>query len=147
MSVELAERLHRRVNAALGMKGDRAWIGLGLESVPGKPFGWAFERERAAIRAHIYKKLGNNRTMKEARRFWRTHRGKGVEWAVTRIQDRLHRSHPTYRERQEAWKARQGYAPSTAFTQDELRHIAEHFAGANDPLAISIAAKAAAKIR
>jgi hypothetical protein len=147
VSADLAEKLHQRVNAALrsGRDDDKLWIGLGLEDVPGKPFQWAWNRERAAIRAHIMRKLGNNRTTKEAARFWNTHRGRGVEFAVTKIQNRLHRSHPNMRERQEAWKARSrpAAATNTAFTTDELAHLADHFAGANDPIAISIATKAA----
>jgi hypothetical protein len=63
---------------------------------------------------------------------------------VTRIQQRLHRNKPTLRERQAAWHARQPKTPgaSLSFTWEELERIAEHFAGANDPVTASIAAKA-----
>lgn len=148
MSVELATRLRDRVDQALRDDNQlgfdaRRWIGLGLEDVPGKPFGWAFNMERRAILAHLQRK--DDGTLKGAHKAWRTHRGLGYEFRVTKLQERLHRSHPTYRDRQEAWKLRMGVRranPTPVFTAEELVMIAERFAGANDPVGQSIEQKA-----
>lgn len=153
MSVELAMRLRDRVDQALrddnrlGHDPQR-WIGLGLEDVPGKPFGWAFNAERRAILTHLQRK--DDGTLKGAHKAWETHRGRGYEFAVTRIQERLHRQHPTYRDRQEAWKLRMGLRrarPTPVFTPEELEMIAERFAGANDPVGQSIEQKASSYVR
>lgn len=114
-----------------------SWLGRGYESVPGKPFGWAWHQERDEIRAHL------------RRRLWRFLPRDGIptsallESRVSRIQERLHKNKPSYRDRQAAWLARQPKPlPAVRFTEEELARIAEHFAGANDPLAQAIYAKA-----
>lgn len=139
MSADLAERLYQRVNAALSA-GDHApvevWLGLGLENVPGKPFGWAFNQERRAIKKHLAKRSSR----------WDGDR-RPNEFTVTRIQERLHRHHPTYRDRAEAWKRRTATAlsaPGLGFSPEQLAHLVELFTGANDPLSASLAQTAAA---
>lgn len=115
----------------------RHWLGRGNEDVPGKPFGWAHNMERAAIRAHL------------RRRIWKFGldglAAARLEFRVTRIQERLRRDQPSFAERQAIWRARQPKPePPVAFTADELEMIAGRFAGANDPVGQAIAAKAAA---
>jgi len=114
-----------------------SWLGRGNESVPGKPFGWAWHQEREEIRAHL------------RRRLWRFLPRDGIptstllEFRVSRIQERLHKYKPSFRERQAAWLARQPVVkPRPVFTDEELARIADHFQGANDPLAQAIYAKA-----
>jgi hypothetical protein len=112
---------------------ERSFLGRGYENTPGKPFGWAWHRERDEIRKHL-------------KRRGRWH-GPIDEFAVTRIQQRLHRNKPTFAQRQAAWLARQPTSkPRPAFTEDELRHLVDLFAGANDPVSAAIAAKAAAML-
>lgn len=119
-----------------------SWLGRGLDNAAGKPFGWAWHRERDEIREHLERRLGPVKP-----RSW--------EWAmreqrVTRIQERIHKHRPTYRQRQEAARARGEKwvspppgPPPVRFTDEELERIAEHFERANDPLAQSIWRKAA----
>lgn len=95
----------------------------------GRPSGWAWHQERAAIRAHL-KARGR---LPEP---W-------GEFAVDRIQRRLHREKPTMRERQA--RIRIVSAPVVPqFNDDELRHLVELFAQANDPTSAAIGTKAAA---
>lgn len=117
-----------------------SWLGRGFEDVPGKPFGWAWHQERDEIRAHL------------RRRIWKFGldglAAMRLESRIDRIQARLHRHRPSYKERQAAWRARQRPADPPRpepFTAEELAHIAEHFEGANDPLAQSIWRKAAGR--
>jgi hypothetical protein len=153
MSVELATRLRDRVDAALRLDRQlghdpRRWIGLGLEDVPGKPFGWAFNAERRALLEHLQRK--DDGTLRGAHRAWGTHRGRGYTFIVTKLQERLHRQHPTYRDRQAAWKLRMGLRqpnPTPTFTEEELAMIAERFSGANDPIGQSIEQKARSYVR
>ena len=119
----------------------REWTGRGLDEVPGRPPDWAWQREREEIRRHIHAKLHHRYDYVGARRFWATHRGRGVEWAIDRIQARLHRGKPKMVER-ERLKRMEQLAAGLRFTVEELAHIAERFAGANDPLGQAIAAKA-----
>lgn len=71
--------------------------------------------------------------------------------------DRFNASRPSYREVGEwrseraAWEARKAWIEGRAgravdLTRAELERLVEHFAGANDPIALSIAAKAAATL-
>jgi len=110
-----------------------------MEDVPGKPFGWAYHMERDEIRKHVHRK--NDGTLRGAHRFMRSHRGMGVEFRVTAIQDRIHKYRPTLRERQLKLGVKQP-RPTPRFTQEELALIAERFEGANDPIGQSIHAKA-----
>ncbi len=115
----------------------RHWLGRGNENVPGKPFGWAHNMERDAIRAHLRRRIWKFGLdgMAAAR----------LEFRVIRIQERLRKYQPSWAERQAIWRAKQ--APAAApegFTADELEMIAVRFAGANDPAGQGIAAKAAA---
>lgn len=112
---------------------ERSFLGRGYESTPGRPLGWAWHRERDEIRAHL-KKRGR----------WH---GPRDEFAVSRIQQRLHRNKPTFAERHAAWRDRQTLAqPMAALDAAELRHLVDLFAGANDPMSLAIAAKAAAML-
>lgn len=112
-----------------------------LFDVPGKPFGWAHHEERRLIRAHLDRKHGRlephswDWTIRELGR-------------VAQIQRRLHRYDKSFRELQTIYRAAKpvAVADSPEFTLEELAHLAEHFAMANDPVAASIAAKAAAAI-
>lgn len=112
-----------------------SWLGRGYENVPGKSFGWAFHEERREIRDHL-KRRGR----------WVPGYG---EFEVTRIQQRIHRHKPTYAERQaiarargERWVSPPPGPPPVIFTGEELQHIAEHYAFANDPIGQAICAKA-----
>lgn len=113
-----------------------SWLGRGNEDVPGKPFGWAHNRERDEIEAHLISRGWDRNDF-------------AFYFRVTRIQERLRRDQPTYRERQDAARARGERwvspppgPPPVIFTPEELAHIADHFAGANDPLAQAIWHKA-----
>jgi hypothetical protein len=76
----------------------------------------------------------------------------GIEFAVSREYTEAHKNDPTYRERVEAWSAR-CLADQAArfdagslerpvdFTKAELDFLADHFAGANDPVAQAVLAK------
>lgn len=113
----------------------REWLGRGYENVPGEKFGWAWHRERDAIRAHLAQRWhAELHTMEWAKR----------EFRVTAIQQRLHKYKPTFAQRQAAWLAKQPQRKPKAgpFTAEELAMIAEHFAYANDPIGQSIHAKA-----
>jgi hypothetical protein len=71
-----------------------------------------------------------------------------LEFRVDAIQRRLHKYDPPLRVRQARAKAA---APPPAgssefLTWEELERLAEHFAGANDPIAISIGEKALAAL-
>lgn len=112
-----------------------SWIGRGNECVPGKPLGWSHHQEREEIRAHL------------RRRIWQfgfDHLASfRLEQRVSAIQARLHKNKPTYRERSAAFAAKARAIPDPViFTAEELERIAEHFAGANDPLAQAIHTKA-----
>lgn len=112
-----------------------SWLGRGYEQVPGRPFGWAFNRERAEIEAHLIARGWERGDLR-------------FHFRVTAIQERIHKHAPTFRQRQErarergeAWVApRPG--PTVDFTPEELASIAERFAMANDELGISISTKA-----
>lgn len=120
----------------------RYWVGRGLEPAAGKPFGWAHNMEREAIRAHL------------RRRIWRFGldglAAARLEFRITEIQRRLSREWPARWEAIKAgWRAARPpvqASPSTIFTRDELQHLVDLFAGANDPTSASIAAKAAARL-
>ncbi len=114
----------------------RKYLGRGYADVAGRPFGWAHNQEREAIRRHL------------RRRLWRFGlddlRAARLEQRVTQIQRRLHREKPTMKERQARIKT--VGLPSSDFTADELRHIVDAWQFANDPLSAAIAVKAAAKL-
>lgn len=114
----------------------RRYLGRGYVPIAGRPFGYAFNMERAAIREHL-----------KARGRWHSARD---EREVSRIQDRLNREHPKrWAARQAAWRARCAAASPPApepFTNEELRRLVDLFAGANDPVTVAIAAKAQAML-
>ena len=118
----------------------REWVGRGFEEVPGQPSDWAWMREREEIRRHIHAKLNHRYEIVGARRFWNTHRGMGVDHAIDRIQMRIHRSKPQMVERLRRQRMERA-AASLRFTVEELQHIAERFAGANDPVGQAVLAK------
>lgn len=107
---------------------------------PGKPFGWAHHEERDRIRAHL------------RRRIWKFGLdGKAamrLEARVDAIQRRLHKYDLTLRERQAIAAAKRPppAGRSEFLTWAELERLVEHFAGANDPTAASIGAKAASAL-
>jgi len=121
------------------MDGER-WLGRGMDEVPGMAADWAWQQERAEIRRHIHAKLNHRHELVGARRFWATHRGRGVEWAIDRIQQRIHRTKPAMQERLRR-QALERAAAGMRFTVEELQLIAERFAGANDPVGQAIEAK------
>ena len=106
----------------------RFWLGRGQESVPGKPFGWAHAMERQAIREHL-----------KAKGRW----DRAGEFRVSAIQQRLQRE---YHRRKPPVGLVQNHVRSIGFTAEEMAHIAEHFAGANDPVAQSIWQKASERL-
>lgn len=109
-----------------------SYLGRGFEDTPGKPFGWAFNRETEEIEAHLLKRGWSRGDL----RFY---------FRVTRIRERLWRNRPTFKERQAAWRARQPAPTSAGVTLsiEELERLVELFEGANDPVTASIGAKAA----
>lgn len=112
-----------------------SYLGRGLDDIPGRPFGWAFHKEREEIRAHL------------RRRIWRFGFDRlaaaRLEGRINEIQARLHKNRPTYKERCAARAAtRPAYVPPEEFTREELERLAELFAGANDPITASIGEKA-----
>lgn len=101
----------------------RSYLGRGYESIPGKPFGWAFHAERDEIRRHLQRRPARfGEDMLAAFR---------MERRIDQIQRRLHKNKPSYAERQAAWRARQPVAGSSSADQlaEALRQIA---AGHND---------------
>lgn len=124
----------RGVRDVEGEPVSESYLGRGLDPTPGKGLGYAWHRERNEIRAHL------------RRRVWRFGLDNlaafRLEQRVDAIQRRIHRNKPTFRERSAAFAARQPVARREAFTPEELARIAEHFAGANDPIGQSILAKA-----
>lgn len=112
-----------------GRDDPRFWLGRGSEDVPGKSFGWAHNMERRAIREHL-----------KSRGRWRDARD---EFTVSKIQQRLQREYHRRKPPIGVRRTEAGPARPEPFTAEELAHIAEHFAGANDPLAQSIWRKAA----
>lgn len=98
-------------------------------------FGYAANREQAAIRDRLRAEGVD---------------GMALHFAVAREYERTHANDPTFRERSAAFAARcrELYPPAigVTFGEEELAHIIEHFQGANDATAISIAAKAAAAL-
>lgn len=107
----------------------------------GKPFGWAHHEERRIIRAHLDRKYGR---LEPGTWDW----SKRELETVARIQSRLHRHDKSFRELQAIYAS--GRPPQTEatvlFTFEELERLSDLFAGANDPLTASIAAKAAAAL-
>lgn len=110
----------------------QSYLGRGLEPIAGKPFGWAHNQERAEIEEHLLNRGWSRSDL-------------GFYSRVVQIQMRLNREHP------KRWAAkiaairaaRPAPAPTREpFTDEELALIAQHFAGANDPVAQSIYAKA-----
>ena len=92
-----------------------------------RKFGYSHVMERAAIRAELVA-AGEPDDMR-------------LHFKVVSEQERRHKDDPTFAERCAAFRARQPKARE-GFTREELDRIAEHFAGANDPVAISILEKA-----
>jgi hypothetical protein len=111
---------------------------------PGTPLGTAHHAERDLIRAHLRRRLW---------RFYVDEAGPGtpgmrLEARVDAIQRRLHKYDLTLRERQAIARAKAPPPAGTSefFTWEEFDRLAEHFAGANDPVAIAIGEKALAAL-
>lgn len=107
----------------------------------GKPFGWAHHAERDHIRAHLAKRLG----LVKPHSWEYVHR----EQRVNAIQRRLHKYDESFAVRSRRWAeqqrlrcAREATSAKAEFTWEELERLAEHFAGANDPISAEIGAKA-----
>ena len=121
----------------------RHFLGKGFETTPGKPFGYAHMMERQALREHV-RKRGRHVTEGITGAY-----DPRVEHRIARMQERIHRHKPTLRETQAAWRARCAAAQPrpegerTYLTWEELQHLVDLFTGANDPLSLSIAEKAA----
>jgi hypothetical protein len=100
-----------------------------------RKLGFAHHEQRARIREHLI------------RRGW-SPSDIAFEFRVTRIQDRIAKYKPTFRQRQEAARANgEKWVPSDKpplpdLTTEEWQYLAEQLAGANHPLAQSIQAKA-----
>lgn len=67
-----------------------------------------------------------------------------LHFRITRIQERLRKYKPTWRERQQVWLAKQPRPTGAGLdlTWEELERLIEHFVGANDPVSASIGEKA-----
>lgn len=96
--------------------------------------------ERRAIREHLLSRGWDPDDMR-------------LHFRVVRIQERLRRDKPSYRERQEAARARGERwvspppgEPVEDFTREELERLVELFAEANDPVTREIARKAQARL-
>jgi hypothetical protein len=110
------------------------WITRAYDDVPGKPFGWAYYRAMDELRAHLRMRHPNldSGVLGPAK----------LDARARRILERIHKNRPTYAER----SRRTFEAPRVRpfLTDEELRHLADLFDGANDPLSASIAAKISA---
>lgn len=122
-----------------------SWLGRGLEQVEGRPDDWAWRNEAREIRRHIHAKLNHPNAHIGARRFWRAHRGLGVEHAVERIQMRIHRANPVMQERLRQRDLERA-AGGVRFDAEELAYIAARLGGANDPVGQAIVTRIAAAI-
>jgi hypothetical protein len=113
---------------------------VNLFDPPGTPLGTAHHAERDRIRAHL-----RRRVWKFGLDQWRVAR---LEARVDAIQRRLHKYDLSLRERQAIARAKAPPPAGTSefFTWEELDRLAEHFAGANDPVAIAIGEKALAAL-
>lgn len=109
----------------------RYWLGRGSEDVPGKPFGWAHMMQDIAICQHLRAHGIEPNTLQGFSR-----RSK----LKMRLERDYHRRKPPIGVRRKATAER---PPVEDFTREELAHLVELFAGANDPLSVSIAVKAA----
>lgn len=113
----------------------RRWLGRGQESVAGQSFGWAHNMERDAIRAHLRRRIWKFGLdgMAAAR----------LEFRVAAIQTRLQRDYHR-RKPPIGVRRKRGASPDIkpTFTAEELRHLADLFANANDPVSRAIAEKA-----
>jgi hypothetical protein len=106
----------------------------------GKPFGWAHHAERDHIRKHLARRLGPVKPHS-----WDAIRR---EDRVSVIQRRLHKYDETFAVRSRRWAneqrlrcIREAESATAEFTWEELRHLAEHFEGANDPISAEIGRK------
>ena len=73
----------------------------------------------------------------------------GIEpehYTISHVSTAIHKHDITFQESSRAFSARatRNYAD---FTDEELSHLAEHFAMANDPVSISIAVKAMSRLK
>jgi hypothetical protein len=96
--------------------------------------GYDHHRERDRIRAHL------------RRRIWRfgldRFAAMRLEQRIDAIQARIAKNRPTLKERQATWLARQPKTITATLTVEEWQHLADLFAGANDPISASIGEKA-----
>jgi hypothetical protein len=100
-----------------------------------RKLGYEHAVERQRIRAHLIRRGHDPHAL-------------AFEFRVTRIQDRIAKYKPTFRQRQDAarergekWVATHPVTRPT-FDRDELLFLIEHFEGANHPLAQSVYTKA-----
>jgi hypothetical protein len=112
-----------------------SYLGRGLDVIPGKPFGWSWNRERQEIRTHLIRKG------------WKPD-DPALHFRIVHIQERLHRYRPSFRERQQAWLATmpKPNAANVSFTWEELERLVELHGQANDPVTQEIARKASSAL-
>lgn len=108
----------------------RYYLGRGNQNVGGKPFGWAHNMEGEALRAH-WKARGRN-PLDVTVVFW-----------LSKMRYRINRAYYARKPRMGVRNIRPA-APRPAFTKEQLEHLVELFADANDPTSRAIAATAQA---
>jgi hypothetical protein len=111
----------------------------------GKPFGWAHHAERDHIRAHLARRRGP--VEPHSWDFYhREQRVNAIQWRIHKYDKSFAQRSREWREAQELRAALERTGDDLALTWEELDRVAEHFAGANDPVAIAIGKKALAAL-
>ena len=108
----------------------RYWLGRGSEPVPGKSFGFAHIMQSRALREH-WKASGRD-PLDIRVIFW-------LSKMATRLERDYHRRKPPMGVRNI-----RPAAARPAFTEEQLKHLVDLFADANDPTSRAIAATAQA---
>lgn len=103
----------------------RDYLGRGNTSIAGKPFGYAHHMERLAICEHIVKRKPTDSDMT-------IHM-----FRITKIQERIHKYEPSFRERQQLRGVIK--RPPVTFSLEQLQHMVDLFSFANDEISRSIA--------
>lgn len=101
---------------------------MNLFDIPGAGFGYATHVEREQIRRRLLKE---NPDYDPA----------ALHFDIEKERVKIHRNDPPFSVYQKVL-TKIVKAPTIAFTAEELEHIMEHFANANDPFVIGIAEKA-----
>lgn len=106
----------------------RYWLGRGNQNVGGKSFGFAHNMETQALREH-WKATGRDPLNVEII-FW-----------LSKMRHRINRAYYARKPRMGARNIRPA-AQRPTFTEEQLRHLVDLFADANDPTSRAIAATA-----